>query len=406
MAIRGGDTSALRAYNERLILNAIRQDGPMSKAEIARATGLSAQAAAVIVRELIADGLLLEQPKIRGRIGQPMTPLALNPRGAFAVGVKIGRRGVDAVLVDFLGAPVATWRASYAAPLPDPTLAQARRGALAVLSALDPAQRTRVAGLGVAMPSQIHLWAAELGLAAEALAGWESADPAATLEAATGLGATLYNDATAACAAELALGAGVITPNTLYIYLGSFVGGGVVVGGRLQHGGRGNAGAVGSMPMLPPGSGARPRQLIHEASLVFLEDALAVRGFDPVALIAGTTVHPDAEAIFAAWAEPAACAIARCAVAAASVIDFETVVLDGMLNPAWRTRLCALATACLDDFDRAGLSPFAFAEGSLGPDARVLGAAILPLHARFSPQPELLVGALPARAESDPVAAQ
>jgi len=94
--MRGGDSSALRAYNERLIYDAIRSHGPLSKAELARVTGLSAQAAAVIVRDLLADGMLLENAKVRGRIGQPMTPLALNPRGAFAVGLKIGRRSVDA----------------------------------------------------------------------------------------------------------------------------------------------------------------------------------------------------------------------------------------------------------------------------------------------------------------------
>ena len=394
MAIRGGDTSALRAYNERLILDAIRRGGPLSKAGLARATGLSAQAAAVIVRGLVADGMLVEQDKVRGRIGQPMTPLALDPQGAFSVGVKIGRRSVDAVLVDFVGKPIAKWRATYAAPLRDATMAQARRGASAVLSALDPPQRARVAGLGVAMPSQIELWAAELGLAPDALADWAGTDPAGELEAATGLRAHLYNDATAACAAELALGKGAATANTLYVYVGAFAGGGVVVGGRLQHGGRGNAGAIGSMPMLPAAPGGRPRQLIHEASLVFLEDALAARGLDPEPLIAGEAEHPNAETVFSAWAETAAQALARCAVAAASVIDFETMLIDGFLNPRWRSALRTATEAAVQGFDLTGLSPFAFAEGSLGADARVLGAAILPLHARFSPQPELLVGAL------------
>jgi predicted NBD/HSP70 family sugar kinase len=388
--MRGGDTSALRAYNERLLLDAIRARGPLSKAELARATGLSAQAASVIVRDLIAGGMLVENAKVRGRIGQPMTPLALNPRGAFSAGLKIGRRSVDAVLVDFAGAPVATRRAGYGAPLRGPTMAAALDGIAAVLGALGPDERARVVGLGVAMPGQLHLWADELGLPPGALRDWEGADPAADLHAATGLPVSVCNDATAACAAELSVGAGVVTANTLYIHIGAFVGGGVVVGGRLQQGGRGNAGAIGSMPMPGAGRDGRPRQLIHEASLVVLERALREAGVEPFAAISDGAGGDRAEAAFAAWALQAAPALARATAAAASVFDFETVVVDGGLNRRWLSDLTAAAAARMADFDLSGLSPLSFACGGLGADARMLGAALLPLHARFSPQAEML----------------
>jgi predicted NBD/HSP70 family sugar kinase len=400
--MKGGDTSALRAYNERLILDAIRTAGPLSKAELARATGLSAQGAAVIVRDLVADGMLIENEKVRGRIGQPMTPLALNPRGAFAVGVKIGRRSVDAILVDFTGACVAMRRAPVAAPLRGLAMTLAGQGVTSVLGALSPQERGRVAGLGVAMPGQIHLWSDELGLPPGSLSDWEGADPAAELHAATGLPAQLYNDATAACAAELATGQRM-TPNTLYVHLGAFVGGGVVVGGRLQHGGRGNAGAIGSMPMLPPGPGMRPTQLIHEASLVTLEAALTGAGHDGRAVIAGDAPPAGADVVFDAWAARAVPALARCVAAAASVIDFETVVIDGGLNRPWLALLTARVERAMAAFDLSGLSPVAFVTGDLGADARVLGAAILPLHARFSPRPELLAR---AAAEDGRLAAQ
>lgn len=78
--MRGGDTAGLRAYNERLIVSALLRSGALSKAEIARETGLSGQAASVIVNALIADGMLLKQPKVRGQVGQPSTPIAPNPR--------------------------------------------------------------------------------------------------------------------------------------------------------------------------------------------------------------------------------------------------------------------------------------------------------------------------------------
>jgi hypothetical protein len=120
--MRGGDTSGLRAYNERLIISAIRAGGAMSKAEIARATGLSVQAARVIVDALIDGETLLKLPKIRGLVGQPSTPIALNPAGAYSVGVKIGRRSLEVVLVDMMGDVVRKARMRQSVPLPAQTL--------------------------------------------------------------------------------------------------------------------------------------------------------------------------------------------------------------------------------------------------------------------------------------------
>lgn len=386
--MRGGDTSGLRAYNERLIVGAIRQAGALSKAEIARATGLSAQAASVIVNGLLGEKLLAKRQKVRGNVGQPQTPIALNPEGAYALGVKIGRRSVEAVLVDFLGAVVGGRHFAHAAPLPEPALAQAAQ-AVRELAAL--AKPGRLAGLGVAMPGDLHEWSVELGQAPGALDGWRGLDVAAALTAATGFDATVCNDATAACAAELALGDAIVARSALYIYLGAFVGGGLVLDGRLHRGAQGNAAALGSMPMVGADAQGRARQLIHEASPLFLESALTAAGLEGAALIAGRAIAPEAEAIFARWTEDAAPSLARVCVAAASVVDVQTVVIDGILNPAWRRALVAETRAALAGFNVAGLSPFTLMTGSIGEPARVLGAALLPLQQRFAPDPDLVL---------------
>jgi len=392
--VRGGDTSRLRAYNERLIIGAIRQAGALSKAEIARATGLSAQAASVIVNRLLAEHLLAKRRKVRGQVGQPQTPIALNPEGAYGLGVKIGRRSVEAVLVDFLGAVVASRRFAHAAPLPGPALAQAAAAARELAALARPG---RLAGLGVAMPGDLHEWAVELGQTPGALDGWRGLDVAGALAAATGLETTVSNDATAACAAELALGDAIACRSALYLYLGAFIGGGLVLDGRLHRGARGNAAALGSMPMAGADAQGRARQLIHDASPLFLESALDAAGLDGAALIAGRQAAPqaeaeaEAEAAFARWLDTAAPALARACVAAASVVDVEVVVIDGILNPAWRRAVVAATRAALDGFSTAGLSPFMLMTGSIGEPARVLGAALAPLQARFAPDPDLVL---------------
>lgn len=388
--MRGGDTSGLRAYNERLIVSALLRTGALSKAEIARETGLSGQAASVIVNALVDEELLIKLDKVRGQVGQPSTPIAPNPEGAFSIGVKIGRRSIEAILVNMLGEVVTSHAESYAAPLPGPSLKKAVALARKCVNRLPSAARERIVGLGVAMPGDLHAWSVELGLARGALDGWREADVPGALEAATGLPVTLYNDATAACAAEMIAGAGITTRSALYVYLGMFIGGGVVIDGRLYRGEQFNAGAIGSMPVTGAEAEGRPRQLIHSASILLLEQALAAAGIDAQAAISEGGIEAG-EAPFRAWTDAAAPEIARAIVAALSVIDFETVVIDGILHPGWRDAVTAGVEAEMAGFNDAGLTPASVTVGSIGPMARVLGAAMLPLRARFSPDPDLVV---------------
>ena len=388
--MRGGESTGLRAYNGRLMIATIRQAGALSKAEIARATGLSGQAATVIVNSLLADGLLVEREKVRGRIGKPFTPVALNPEGAFSLGVKIGRRSLEALLVDFSGAVAASRTVFYPAPLPAQTMDLAKETALELVGSLDRRFRSRIVGCGVAMPWMMYEWSDVLGLERKTIAAWREIDVAAEIESATGLSVSLYNDATAACAAEMIAGDRIGRSSALYIYLGTFVGGGVVINGRLYRGSQFNAGALGSMPMDGIEGSGRPHQLIHRASVIDLERALAASGFDMSdKLCAHAGSVPDA--IFSAWLQRAVAALARAVVSAMSVVDFEEVVIDGLLRPDWRRRVVEGVSDAYARFDCTGLMPIEIATGSIGPQARVLGAALLPLIGRFSPDTDLLV---------------
>lgn len=373
----GNETvTGVRAYHERLLLSAVRAQGALSKAALARETGLSAQAVSVIAEGLIEQGLLQRGARLRGRVGQPPAPLSLNPDGAFALGLKIGRRSVEAALIDFTGAVRARDDAPLKAPLPEPSLA-----AVAALGerALQSAPRDRVVGLGLAMPGDLHEWSEELGLAPGALEGWRGRAPAAELGAALGLEAEAVNDATAAAAAELALGEAMTAPESLYIYIGAFAGGGLALNGRLWRGRRGNAAALGSMPVSSADPSRRPHQLLSLASLTVLERLREELG--------------DAYEGFAQWRDAAAPALAQSIAAAQAVLEIDEAVIDGQLEPRERTTLVAAVEDAHRQLNLAGLSPVAIREGSLGAPARVLGAALLPLQRRFAPDPDLLLRA-------------
>ncbi|MDF2235439.1 ROK family transcriptional regulator [Albimonas sp. CAU 1670] len=397
--MRGGDAAGLRAYNERRVIDAVLRAGAASKAEVARATGLSAQAAKSIVDRLLEQGLLEKGAApgagARGR-GQPATPVTVAGTGAFSLGVKIGRRSVEALLIDLRGEVVDARAQRLEAPLPGPVIAAATGQARALLEAMPPEHRKRLAGVGLALPGEMDAWADELGAPPAALARWREVDPQLELEVATGEPVLACNDAAAACVAELLMGEALDVASALYIHIGAFVGGGVVLNGRLFPGAQRNAGALGSMPL----AGRGRRQLIHAASGVGLARALRAAGIEVTAAMAGNA-GAAADAVFEAWAAEAAPALARAVVSALAVIDFEAVVLDGVLPPLWRRRLLDETREAMMRFDRTGLSPVSIRAGVLGGEARVLGAAMLPLQARFAPEPELLVRRTMARREAN-----
>lgn len=388
--MRGGDSKGLRAYNERLIIAAIRQAGALSKAEIARTTGFSGQAATVIVNALIEEGLLVGLERVRGQVGKPSTPITLNPQGAFSVGLKIGRRSLEATLADFNGKVIESRTERYDAPLPEPTLTAAIAVSKELINSIESQFRERIVGLGVAIPWDLHEWSDVLHQEPAALEGWRDINVKQQLERSTGLTVSLFNDATAACAAEMIAGERFYQRSALYLFLGTFAGGGVVINGRLYRGEQINAGAVGSMPMIGNKINGQPSQLIHHASVIKLEHSLASAGIHIPDLFNDSLVD-GAEIIFRKWMNRAVPALSHAIFSAISVIDFQEVVIDGLLCPTWRQRIVDAVLEECEKFNHAGLSPFEIAVGSFGPSARVMGATLMPLIERFSPDTDLLV---------------
>lgn len=99
----GSNQVGMRQFNERIVLQTIRLHGPLPKADVGRLTRLSMQTVSMIVDRLIDDGLLEKQARVRGRIGQPSVPIALRADGAYTIGIKVGRRSLDVLAMDFAG---------------------------------------------------------------------------------------------------------------------------------------------------------------------------------------------------------------------------------------------------------------------------------------------------------------
>ncbi|MHB2169301.1 ROK family transcriptional regulator [Alsobacter sp. R-9] len=389
---RGTNQAGVRLWNERLVLSLVRRHGPLPKAEIARLTGLSAMTTTTIMNRLEADGLLLRGEKTRGRVGQPSVPYGLNPDGAFALGLKVGRRSSDLMLVDFAGRVRACERIAHAYPDPASVFGWLEGAREAVLGVLPPSLRGRVTGTGVASPFELWTWDAGMGASPRTMAAWRDCDLSAEVATRTGLQTFVCNDATAACAAELMIGAGARHRDFVYCFIGSFVGGGLVLDRTLYPGRTGNAAAIGSMPvatLTQDGRLVRP-QLLRQASLYLLEEKLRDAGRDPSHIWRQPDDWSGIGDLLDLWIEETAAALAPALIACTAVIDVEAIVIDGACPPDVRRRVVEAVSAQAAALDRRGLSPVRFIEGTVGHDARAIGAAMLPLMAGFAPDREVL----------------
>ena len=266
---RGTNQIGVRLYNERLVLSLIREHKSLPKAEVARLTGLSPQTISGIVNQLTEDGLLLKGRPQRGRVGQPSVPYSLNPEGAYFVGMKIGRRSSDVVLLDFVGRVLRKFHEPHPYSTPEQTLALIRRGTGELVAGLTPAQHARISGFGIASPFELWNWEPQFGAPQSALEAWRTADILGEARRLSPWPVYLHNDGTAACAAELVLGEATTSADFLYIFIGSFIGGGVVLNHHLYPGRNRYAGAIGPMP-IPIAGKPGFQQVLRSASLYVL----------------------------------------------------------------------------------------------------------------------------------------
>ena len=386
----GSNQVGMRQYNERIVLQAIRMHGPLAKADVARLTRLSSQTASVIINGLLEDGLVLKQDRLRGRVGQPSVPIALNPDGAFTLGIKVGRRSLDVLAMDFVGQVRCRESLEYAYPDPE-QIFPAIQDRLARVEEQLGAHAARIVGAGVAAPLWLGGWRDFLGAPAGVMDAWNEIDIRARIQALTQLPVEFAKDTTAACVAELVFGQGRSIENFLYLFIGTFVGGGLVIDGHLHPGPRGNAGAVGSVPLL--GVPQRdPKQLLHAASGLGLEQLFKQRRVSAAAHDA-RALSPELRPLTDRWLDEACPALALTVTTAAALLDLDAVVIDGSMDRRLIGEIIARTASVLDGFSWEGIGRPELLAGSIGADARAMGGAILPLYRHFAPSRELFLKA-------------
>ncbi|MBS2538128.1 ROK family transcriptional regulator [Catenulispora sp. NF23] len=245
----------LREEGRLRVLQVLLASSTTSRPELVRLTGLSRATVSVLVADLIAAGLVLEEngsAEAENRsMGRPALPLALNRSVVYAIGVDIGHAHVRVALCDVHGTPLwETVEAKEVDRAPHETLDLAA-DLVARAIAENGVARERVLGLGVGIAAPVD---ADGALSAEGIMpGWTGIRPGPELERRTGLTIELTNDANAGALAEHMYGAGRDSQDMVYIRLSAGIGAGVIAAGRLQLGAGGLAGEIGHLPATPDG---------------------------------------------------------------------------------------------------------------------------------------------------------
>lgn len=385
----GTNLGGASAHNRRIMIDALRVNGALSRADLARATGLTPQAVSNIIEELALDGLVRSQASVRRGRGQPATPYQLVPEGAYAIGLQIDRHVTRTVIVNLIGDVLIQMEAKL--PPGGPVqgvvvILDLIRKARKALTIQTPEAEKRLVGLGVAMPGPFGIntlyddpWM---------MTAWQNFPLIERIAEGTGLEVALQNDAAAAATAERLLGAAHGLDHAICIYFGYGLGTGLILNGELYGGAHSNAGEIGMILALVPGDGPDAEPLEHYASMAALCKLLGLDPSEPElfglvtdALIKGGTEVDE-------WIGNVAQRLRRTVQTLESIFDPQTIILCGGAPRTLIDRLVAEIEPLLPSIaERTSRYPEARLQAGLAdPWSVALGAAAEPIARTFDPR--------------------
>jgi predicted NBD/HSP70 family sugar kinase len=255
-----GSLASLRRLNRRRVINALRDHGMVSRAEIARRTGLSRSTVSSLVSELQSDGLVVEREEPGAAHGEqggrPPILLAFVASAGAALGIDFGHSHVRVAVSDLSSNILA----ERSAPMDiDHAAHEGLDVALELIGeALDEAgvERSRVIGAGLGLPGPVDQIDGVIGSSA-ILPGWVGVAAGEEMRRRLDVPVSVDNDANLGALAELTHGAGRGASELVYLKVSSGIGAGLILGGRLHRGTGGVAGELGHILVAPEGAVCR-----------------------------------------------------------------------------------------------------------------------------------------------------
>jgi predicted NBD/HSP70 family sugar kinase len=331
MASRPGTPALLRELNERSVLEVVRVAAPVSRAEVARTSGLSKPTVSLSLESLLAAGLVREVGTSSGRPGRSALLFEPVAEAGLVLGVDIGARFVRVAVADLAGAVLARRDLPLPAPRLDVALGLVA-GVLPVLVGEAEADAAIVAAT-VGVPAAVAGPGEPAWLGA--LEGMDGVDLVGAVREQLGLDATVENDVNLAAIGELGMGAGRDVADFVFISVGTGLGAGLVLGGELHRGARGAAGELDLVPFDRTGTAASldtdpSRHGLSSLLERLVGEGVGLEGLSPASEVqeifeAARAGNPTARRIVEEEVRRIALHIA----AVSAVVDPELVVLGG-----------------------------------------------------------------------------
>jgi predicted NBD/HSP70 family sugar kinase/biotin operon repressor len=359
-----------RQQSIRLVIERLLRDGSVSRAEIARSTGLSKQTISEVMRDLVRDGWVVEDGQIQGSVGRSAVTYALRSDAAFVLGIDLGGTKLHIALADLKGAIVAEAIEPTASDGGPAVVAQIGRiaDALVARAGIAPEQ---LRGAVMGSPGMVDPKSGAIVIAPN-IAGLDCLDMRSALRARLDVDVAIENDVNLAAVGEHWRGSSRKTRNFAFIALGTGIGMGIFADGQLIRGARGAAGEIAFLPLGGDPYDARGQRLGT------LETSAASAGI--AARYAGLGGAPgySVREIFDALEQDEAArvtidevgrVIATAILAVHSLLDPEIVVLGGGIGarPELKQRIEAHLKRCMREPVRIEVS-------ALGNRATLLGA--------------------------------
>lgn len=376
---RPGSQSALKSANQQRLLNLLLVNGELTQAEIARRSGLAPATVSNIVRELVDHGVLVgtDGTRPRGRV------VRLARASGVAVGVDFGYQHITTAVADLSHTILSTRRVVL-------DVGRDARGAVdcarqLIEEVLEEADTgwDDVVGIGAGLPSPIDSRTRKLG-APSLLPGWEGLDVDEFISHAIGRDVAVENDANLGALAEHVWGAGRGYDNMAYLKLSEGVGAGLVLDGKLFHGGRaGTAGEIGHTTVDEYGAVCRCgnrgclETLVAARAVVSLLEPVCGAGLT-IADIVERAERGDAACrrVLADTGRQTGVALANLC----NLLNPERVIIGGELAVAGELLLQPMREIVRRYAIPSAVATLDLVLGSLGPSAPVLGAVALALH--------------------------
>jgi predicted NBD/HSP70 family sugar kinase len=234
-------SNTIRDINRQIILNYVREEGPISRADIAKITALQRSTVSIIVEELLNTGLIEE---IYGESsgGRPPHLLSLRTSHAVAIGVDLGQKTTIVATTDLSGRLLE--QEEFAT---DKDFDKTIDRVIEIANHFKKKNGGSIEAIGMSVPGMVESWTGEVLLIPHL--DWERPKFAEIVRQATGLPVKVENDANAAALAELWFGRPEISNvrDFILVYITSGIGTGVVFDGQIYRGKGGVAGEFGHM---------------------------------------------------------------------------------------------------------------------------------------------------------------